>query len=85
MAESAKPLVVDGVTVKPKWEWSPEYRAEVRRSLTATTPADRERREAAELEYVRQWAQRRGLPCATSDEIEDARWRLSIEQKRVPA
>ena len=65
MAEdfSDAPLTVDGVTVKPGWPWSREYREQVAAELRATSkssllPGEAERR------YIDWYAQEHGLSPA---------------------
>ena len=57
---SDQPLVIDGVTVKPTWPWSKEYRAEVAASMRQNgrsdlSPKERERR------YIEWYAVENGL------------------------
>ena len=62
MAEdfSDAPLTVDGVTVKPSWPWSREYRAQVAAELRATSKSSLPPGEA-ERRYVEWYAQKHDL------------------------
>ena len=57
---SDKPLTVDGVTVKPTWAWSREYRAQVTQQLRALGQTHVEASEA-EGRYVEWYAQENQL------------------------
>ncbi len=57
---SDAPLTVNGVTVKPKWKWSAQYRAEVADSMRQSGKNDLSP-EDAEQRYVEWYAEKNGL------------------------
>lgn len=57
---SAEPLTVDGVTVKPTWPWSTQYRAEVAESMRQNVRYGLPTEET-ERRYVAWYADQHGL------------------------
>ena len=60
---SDAPLRVNGVTVKPNWDWSAQYRAEVADELRNATRGDLSPEEV-EHRYIAWYAQEHGLSPA---------------------
>ena len=59
-AFSDAPLTVNGITIKPKWKWSAQHRAEVAESMRQGGKSHLGWREA-EQRYVQWYADRHGL------------------------
>lgn len=57
---SDAPLTVNGITVKPTWPWSREYRASVAESIRRTGQTDLSPKERARR-YVEWYAVKNGL------------------------
>ena len=57
---SDAPLKINGVTVKPNWAWSPQYRAEVADELRNATKGDLSPEEVRDR-YVTWYARQHGL------------------------
>ena len=57
---SAAPLTVNGTTVKPKWRWSAQHRAEVAEGMRQNSQSDIPPVEA-ERRYVEWYAAKHGL------------------------
>ena len=69
---SDAPLTVDGVTVKPTWPWSKQYRAEVAEGMRQSGRGDLSVEEA-EQRYVEWYAENNGMT------EEEARHKIKAE------
>ncbi len=66
---SDAPLKVDGITVRPKWKWSAQHRAEVAADIRESGRSDLDPEEAKDR-YVQWYAKQHGLS------IDEARRRV---------
>ena len=57
---SDAPLIIDGITVKPKFRWSKQYRADVAETMRATGQTDISESERESL-YIKWYAAKNGL------------------------
>lgn len=57
---SNKPVKVDGVTYRPGWNWSEDYRKTFRRTMAGVTP-DKWSGQAADRAYVKWLKESRGM------------------------
>ena len=57
---SDAPLIIDGITIKPKFRWSKQYRADVAEGMRATGQTDISESERESL-YIKWYAEKHEL------------------------
>ena len=65
MPKYGKPIIIDGIAVVPKWDWTPRYCREVRQQFKVPEKSE----ETIALQYARWLARRDGIEMPWSNRI----------------